>query len=56
MRIKAILHVKLLDSTFLRLRPHDAFEILSANPELLFVSTPIIFNVVILNFSTFQYK
>ena len=43
MRIKAIVRVKLLDSTSLRLRPRVAFEILSANPALLFVSTPIIF-------------
>jgi len=43
MRIKAIVRVKLLDSTFLRLRRYVAFEILSANPVLLFVSTPIIF-------------
>jgi len=43
MRIKAIVRVKLLDSTFLRLRRYVAFEILSANPVLLFVSTPIFF-------------
>ena len=43
MRIKAIVRVKLLDSTFLRLRPYVAFEILSANPVVLFVSIPIIF-------------
>ena len=45
MRIKShtVVCVKLLDSTFLRLRPHVAFEILSANPVLLPVSTPIVF-------------
>jgi len=46
MRITAIVRVKLLDSTSLRLRPHVAFVILSANPVLLFASTPI--NVVYL--------
>ena len=34
--------------------PHVAFEILKADPVLLFVSTPMIFSVVILNFNAMQ--